>query len=213
MYRRTALIMILVASTITPEAFSQIEAPMTPREHAAQALVYEKRIAELQAEVVQHRRMKVDYARTVATSPKGPKNPWIVQMDKHCDDAIEQLRVLGAEYVRMAEYHRFRAAEALSPTPRTAEETDARVAEYRARASEYRKQAAEHRAMRKQFEPLANPKGSLPDSKENQEMRAHCDRIIAAADALASSSEKFAELFATHAQELRGKKPAAVGVR
>lgn len=204
MYRRTAIATLSVIMTAT-SAFSQSETPMSADEHTAQAIVYERRIAELQGDVVQHRHMKSEYARTTVQIPKAPRNPWIVRMDKHCDEAVQQLRVLIAEYERMAEHHRFRAIETLTITTGTAAEYDGRAAHYSQRAAEYRKQAAEHRAMQAQFQPRPIPKGLSPDSAANKEMRAHCQRIIAAAEALATSSERFAEIFAALAEEQRGK--------
>ncbi len=82
-----------------------------PAHHEKLAASYEEKALTQDALILEHEQMKTDFAKSVATSPKGGLPPSVKAMEKHCDAIIKDASNLKAELLDFAKWHRMRAAE------------------------------------------------------------------------------------------------------
>lgn len=89
------------------------EATVEAAEHTAVAASYDLRIADLDALIAEHQKMKKDY-RTRVPRYKGAVAPGrdseLAEMDKHCDAIIGDATRLRNELAEFAKWHRTQGA-------------------------------------------------------------------------------------------------------
>ena len=96
----------------TPTTYADdVNVPQTTADHMALAKQYAEKATAYRAEAEHHRKMSAAYAKSVATSPKNPSNPWAVKMQKHCMALVKDAEKLAADAQKAADYHTLRAKE------------------------------------------------------------------------------------------------------
>jgi hypothetical protein len=85
--------------------------PQTPEEHLAMAKEYDEKAAEWRKEAAYHHEMAIAYARQHPDFKGGVRNPWAVEMEKHCAKIAGDAERLAADAADTAKFHRFRAKE------------------------------------------------------------------------------------------------------
>ena len=87
--------------------------------------------------------------------------------------------------------------------PQTADEHAAMAESYSKKAASYRQDAEMHKQMLAEYQKgAAHIKGENPWLTK---MRAHCEKYVVDANALAADADKFAEFHTMRAKELRGQ--------
>jgi hypothetical protein len=103
----------LIATTTTPAFADPVKIPQTIEEHTALAKEYQKKAAGYRQEAKDHEAMKAAYKNGTsnAQEKRGQKNPWVVQMEKHCDQIIKDSEKLAVDNEKAADFHTLRAKE------------------------------------------------------------------------------------------------------
>ncbi len=101
----------LIAACVSVPAFVNAAAPKTKAEHIATAEKYERKAAEQDAIVQEHRQMLKDYRANAARYPKQTRAKRIADMKKHCTAIMRSSKQQATNYRAMAKWHRIAAAD------------------------------------------------------------------------------------------------------
>ena len=86
--------------------------PHTAQEHREHAEHYQRKAAEYRKESEAHKKMLVDYSKTVARNPKDTgESGYIRKMRLHCQKYSKAADSLAQEAKEMAKFHTMRAKE------------------------------------------------------------------------------------------------------
>ncbi len=110
---RSILAVLALTLTLGAAAARAEEArvPVTAADHLAMARSYAGKATAARAEAAYHQEMAKAYAKEHPDRKSGARNPWTVEMEKHCK-AIEQDAVkLAADDEWAARFHELRAKE------------------------------------------------------------------------------------------------------
>jgi hypothetical protein len=83
----------------------------TVAEHLAKAEEARKAAEAFRQDAARYREELQKEKKSIAILPKAPENPWWHRARLHYEPLIEEAERRAAEADRLAEYHRFRAAE------------------------------------------------------------------------------------------------------
>jgi hypothetical protein len=117
---RSALILHVLAATATfassatasPVGGASVEHPCgTAADHLTRAEDSRRAAAAFRQDAARYRQELEKEKRSIAILPKATENPWWRKARLHYEPLIEQAERSAAEADRLAEYHRFRAAE------------------------------------------------------------------------------------------------------
>jgi len=89
----------------------EMKLPQTAAEHQAMAKTYDGKVAAWRAEAASHREMAAAYQKTHPDRKSGAKNPWAVEMEKHCMNIVKDVEKAAGEADELARFHRLRAKE------------------------------------------------------------------------------------------------------
>jgi hypothetical protein len=110
-FRSAMLFFVLLAATSSSAWADGAKVPVTAAEHQAMAKDYQDKAAAWRKEAAFHREMAAEYKKTAAESPKGPANPWVKKMEKHCYTIVAMVEKLAAAADKAADFHSMRAKE------------------------------------------------------------------------------------------------------
>jgi len=100
------------SATASPVGGAANERPCgTATDRLAKAENFRRTAATFRQDAARYRQELVKEKRGIAILPKGPENPWWRKARLHYEPLIEDAERRAAEADRLAEYHRFRAAE------------------------------------------------------------------------------------------------------
>jgi hypothetical protein len=102
------------SATASPVGSASVEHPRgTAADHLTKAEESRRAAAAFRQDAARYRQELEKEKKGIAILPKGPENPWWRKARLHYEPLIEDAERSAAEADRLAEYHRFRAAELL----------------------------------------------------------------------------------------------------
>ncbi len=107
----SAAVTFAAALTATPAWSGEPQPPQTAADHRAMARSYTEKAAAWRAEAAYHRDMVATYRKEHPDRRSGARNPWTVEMERHCGAIVKDVQQRAAEAEQLANYHRLRALE------------------------------------------------------------------------------------------------------
>jgi hypothetical protein len=99
-------------ATASPFGGASVESPCgTAADHLAKAEESAKAAAVFREDAARYRQELAKEKRGIAILPKAPENPWWRKARLHYEPLIKDAERSAVEADRLAEYHRFRAAD------------------------------------------------------------------------------------------------------
>lgn len=89
----------------------EMTTPQTAADHLTMAKRYEEKVAAWKAEAAYHRDMAAAYRREHPDRKSGARNPYTVEMEKHCMTIVKDVEKLVVDAEWAARYHQQRALE------------------------------------------------------------------------------------------------------
>lgn len=100
------------SATASPVGGASVERPCgTVADHLAKAEEARRTAAAFRQDAARYRQALAKEKASIAINIKGPENPWWRKARLHYEPLIEDAERRAVEADRLAEYHRFRAAE------------------------------------------------------------------------------------------------------
>ena len=109
--RSALLFLALFAASSSPAFADDMKMPQTAADHQAMAKEYQDKAAAYKKEAAYHREMAAAYKKEAAGSPKGPANPWVKKMEKHCFAIVAAAEKMATAAEKAADFHALRAKE------------------------------------------------------------------------------------------------------
>ena len=103
-----ALSLSLAAATARAE---EAKVPVTAADHMAMSKSYTEKAATYRAEAAYHKEMATAYAKAHPDRKSGARNPWTVEMEKHCRAIVKDSEKLAADAEWAAKFHEMHARE------------------------------------------------------------------------------------------------------
>jgi hypothetical protein len=104
------------SATASPVEGASVESPCgTAADHLAKAEQSRRTAAAFRQDAARYRQDLEKEKKGIAILPKATENPWWRKARLHYEPLIEDAERSAAEADRLAEYHRFRAAELQGP--------------------------------------------------------------------------------------------------
>lgn len=103
-----ALALSLVSTTALAE---EAKVPVTAADHRAMSTSYAGKAVTYRAEAAYHKEMAKAYAKAHPDRKSGARNPWTVEMEKHCKAIIKDAETLAADAEWAAKFHEMHARE------------------------------------------------------------------------------------------------------
>ena len=103
-----ALSLSLAAATARAE---EAKVPVTVADHMAMSKSYSEKAAAYRAEAAYHKEMARTYAKEHPDRKSGARNPWTVEMEKHCNAIVKDAEKLAADAEWAAKFHEMHARE------------------------------------------------------------------------------------------------------
>lgn len=85
--------------------------PASTADHEALAKSYKEQAAAFRKTSEDHKKMAIEYKKTLAPDVKGQPNPWGTKMSKHCMVLSKDAEKMAVDADKAAEFHTFRARE------------------------------------------------------------------------------------------------------
>jgi hypothetical protein len=103
-----ALALSLVTATARAE---EAKVPVTAADHMAMSKSYADKAVAYRAEAAYHKEMAKAYAKEHPDRKSGARNPWTVEMEKHCKAIVKDSEKLAADAEWAAKFHEMHARE------------------------------------------------------------------------------------------------------
>ena len=107
-FAAVALALSLVGTSALAE---EAKVPVTTADHMAMSKSYTEKAATYRAEAAYHKEMAKAYAKAHPDRKSGARNPWTVEMEKHCKAIIKDAEKLAADAEWAAKFHEMHARE------------------------------------------------------------------------------------------------------
>ena len=92
-------------------AADDMKMPASMADHEAMAKSYKDQAATYRKTSEDHKKMAIEYKKTLAPAVKGEPNPWGTKMSKHCMVLSKDAEKMAVDADKAADYHTFRARE------------------------------------------------------------------------------------------------------
>jgi hypothetical protein len=106
-----ALMALFFALVAAPVRAEDAKVPVTAADHMAMAKTYQEKAKAWRAEAAYHRAMAKAYAKEHPDRKSGARNPWTVEMEKHCKTIYKDADKLAGEAEWAAKFHEAHAKE------------------------------------------------------------------------------------------------------
>jgi hypothetical protein len=94
-----------------PARAEEARVPVTAAEHLALSKSYADKATSWRAEAAYHRDMAAAYKKAHPDRKSGARNPWTVEMEKHCLTIVKDVERAAADAEWAARFHQQRAQE------------------------------------------------------------------------------------------------------
>jgi len=105
-----SLALSLSLMTATAQA-EEAKVPVTAADHLAMSRSYAEKATAYRAEAAYHEGMAQAYARAHPDRKSGARNPWTVDMEKHCKAIVKDAEKLAADAEWASRFHELHARE------------------------------------------------------------------------------------------------------
>ena len=103
---------LLIFSAVGGAAVADdMKMPASAADHEAMARSYKDQAASFRKTSEDHKKMAVEYKKTLAPGVKGQPNPWGTKMSKHCMVLSKDAEKMAVDADKAADFHTFRARE------------------------------------------------------------------------------------------------------
>lgn len=109
--RLLASLALLVALGVAPARAQEVKVPVTAADHRVMAKMYAEKATAWRAEAAYHKAMAAAYAKEHPDRKSGSRNPWTVEMEKHCKGISKEADKLAGEAEWASKFHELRAQE------------------------------------------------------------------------------------------------------
>ena len=109
--RLLAALALFVALGNSPARAEEVKVPVTAADHRAMAKLYAEKATAWRAEAAYHKAMATAYAKEHPDRKSGSRNPWTVEMEKHCKDIYKDADKLAGEAEWASRFHEMHAQE------------------------------------------------------------------------------------------------------
>jgi hypothetical protein len=89
----------------------EAKVPVTAADHLAMSRTYAEKATTYRAEAAYHKDMAREYAKAHPDRKSGARNPWTVEMEKHCRAIVKDAEKLAADAEWAAKFHEMHARE------------------------------------------------------------------------------------------------------
>lgn len=107
-----AILAFLLVPALSPAQAEEAKVPVTAAEHLEMSKRYHEKAAAWRAEAAYHRDMAAEYKKSHPDRKSGARNPWTVEMEKHCMTIVKDVEKAAADAEWAARFHEERAREA-----------------------------------------------------------------------------------------------------
>ena len=94
-----------------PARAEEVKVPVTAADHRAMAKMYVEKATAWRAEAAYHKAMAAAYSKEHPNRKSGARNPWTVEMEKHCKTIYKEADTLAGEAEWAAKFHEMHALE------------------------------------------------------------------------------------------------------
>jgi hypothetical protein len=95
----------------SPARAEEAKVPVTAADHRAMAKSYADKAAAWRVEATYHRDMAAAYKKAHPDTKSGVRNPWTVEMEKHCKAIYKDADKLAGEAEWASKFHEMHALE------------------------------------------------------------------------------------------------------
>jgi hypothetical protein len=106
-----AALALFFALGTAPVRAEEAKVPVTAADHRAMAKSYADKAAAWRAEGSYHREMAAAYKKAHPDLKSGARNPWTVEMEKHCRTIVKDVEAAAADAEWAARFHQEHAKE------------------------------------------------------------------------------------------------------
>jgi hypothetical protein len=106
-----AAMALFFALGAAPARAEEIKVPVTATDHRAMAKMYAEKATAWRAEAAYHKDMAAAYAKEHPDRKSGARNPWTVEMEKHCKAIYKDADKLAGEAEWASKFHEAHAQE------------------------------------------------------------------------------------------------------
>jgi hypothetical protein len=106
-----AALALFFALGTAPARAEEAKVPVTAADHRAMAKSYADKAAAWRAEASYHREMAAAYKKAHPDLKSGARNPWTVEMEKHCRTIVKDVEAAAADAEWAARFHQEHAKE------------------------------------------------------------------------------------------------------
>lgn len=94
-----------------PARAEEAKVPVTVADHLTMSKSYADKATAWRAEAAYHRDMAAAYKKAHPDLKSGARNPWTVEMEKHCTTIVKDVEKAAADTEWAARFHQLRAKE------------------------------------------------------------------------------------------------------
>jgi hypothetical protein len=106
-----AALALFFALGTAPARAEEAKVPVTAADHRAMAKMYSEKATAWRAEAAYHKAMAAAYAKEHPDRKSGARNPWTVEMEKHCKAIYKDADKLAGEAEWASKFHEMHALE------------------------------------------------------------------------------------------------------
>jgi hypothetical protein len=106
-----AALALFFALGTAPARAEEARVPVTAADHRAMAKSYADKAAAWRAEGSYHREMAAAYRKAHPDLKSGARNPWTVEMEKHCMSIVRDAEKLAGDAAWASKFHLQHALE------------------------------------------------------------------------------------------------------
>jgi hypothetical protein len=106
-----AALALFFALGTAPARAEEAKVPVTAADHRAMARSYADKAAAWRAEAAYHREMATAYKKAHPDQKSGARNPWTVEMEKHCMTIVKDVEKLAGDAEWASKFHEMHALE------------------------------------------------------------------------------------------------------